>query len=451
MDKPPESGVDLAIPLIIGNVTLPNRVFYAPLAGCSDFPFRQMSAKYGRPGLMFCEMVKMEPLVRGDPKTLKILDYNTDMYPIGAQICGSKAALAGPSARIIEELGFTVVDLNCGCPVDKVTKDGSGSGMLRDPSRIGDVVSAMVAAVNIPVTVKIRIGWDDDTINVVEVAQVISDAGASALTIHGRTRQQGYTGPARWEYIRAVKEALPSLTLIGNGDLFAAPNAGAMTSMTGCDAVLVARGTMGQPWIAQDILRWQRGIVTTTPTVEEVRAALYEHFEYTAAYREAHYANLDMRRVGCWYFKKAPGTKTFREQISKATNLDDVRRLIREYPFQPFNDGTVSDDHDTNDTSNSSNSTSGQKPHVQAHAIAKGKVQGVGFRYTVWRHAERLQICGTAENLADGSVEIYAQGTRDAVEAFLSALRTHAGLARVDHLSVTWQRVEVPMQGFSIL
>jgi tRNA-dihydrouridine synthase B len=337
--------LNLSKPLLLKNLTLPNRVFYAPLAGCSDQPFRQMSAKYGQPGLMFCEMVKMEPLVRRDAHTLRLLDHTPDMHPLGAQICGSKVELAGTAARIIEDLGFPLVDLNCGCPVDKVTKDGSGSGLLRAPEHLGEIVKAMVAAVSIPVTVKVRLGWDDNTINVIDVARIVRDAGASAMTIHGRTRQQGYSGSARWEYIRAVKEAVPELILIGNGDVFTAPVAEDLVAATGCDAILVARGTMGQPWIARDILKRQQGIVTPPRSIAEIRQALYEHFEYTLAYRDPHYVPLDMRRVGCWYFKKAPGTRAFREQMSRATCPDQIRKLILEYPFEeaPFTNTDASE------------------------------------------------------------------------------------------------------------
>lgn len=324
----------LNTPIQIGKLTLPNRVFYAPLAGCSDLPFRQMSAKYGRPGLMFCEMVKMEPLVRNDRNTVRLLDYTPEMHPIGGQVCGSKPEIAGAAAKVIEDLGFDVVDFNCGCPVDKVTKDGSGSGMLRTPEKVGDIISKMVAAVQIPVTLKIRLGWDDDSINAVEIAKIAYAAGAASLTIHGRTRQQGYSGNARWEYIREVKEAVPNLNLVGNGDLFTAPIADDLVAATGCDAVLVARGTMGQPWIAQEILHRQHGIILPSWDIAARRRALYEHFEYTIAYRDLQYAILDMRRVGCWYFKKAPGTRFFREQMSRATSIEQIRQLILEYPFE---------------------------------------------------------------------------------------------------------------------
>lgn len=311
----------------LGSLTLPNRVFYAPLAGCSDFPFRKMSAKY-RPGLMYCEMVKMDALVRHDAGTFHLLDYSADMHPIGGQLCGSKPAIAGQAARIIEDLGFDVVDLNCGCPVDKVTKDGSGSGMLKTPELIGEVLANMVAAVKIPVTVKIRAGWDERSINLEQIVKIAEQAGAKAICVHGRTRQQGYRGPANWDYIKACKQAATTIAVIGNGDVLDGPSAQKMFETTDCDAVLVARGTMGQPWAAEDILRHLEGLPVRTRSLEECRQALYEHFLITQRYHHDHRVCLDMRRVGCWYLKKSSGTRQFRESISRAQSMQEVHDLI---------------------------------------------------------------------------------------------------------------------------
>jgi nifR3 family TIM-barrel protein len=277
---------------------------------------------------MFCEMVKMDALIRYDPDTFHMLDYDKNMHPIGGQICGSKPNLAGPAARIIEELGFDVVDLNCGCPVDKVTKDGSGSGMLRNPMLIGEVIANMVAAVKIPVTVKIRAGWDEDSINSPEITCIAEQAGAKAICIHGRTRKQGYKGPANWDYIKACKEVASTIKVIGNGDVVDGPSAKRMFDQTGCDAVLVSRGTMGQPWIIEDIIRYLNGEPPLIRTIEESRQALLKHFYYTLDYHHPRRVAVDMRRVGCWYLKKSAGTRAFREAISKAENPDTVRDLI---------------------------------------------------------------------------------------------------------------------------
>lgn len=322
----------LNTPIELGSLKLPHRVFYAPLAGCSDFPFRKMSAKY-RPALMYCEMVKMDALIRHDSGTFHILDYSIDMHPIGAQLCGSKPAIAGKAAKIVEELGFDVVDLNCGCPVDKVTKDGSGSGMLKNPELIGEVIANMVAAVKIPVTVKIRAGWDENHINAHEIVKIAEKAGAKAICIHGRTRQQGYRGPANWESIKACKEAANTILVIGNGDILDGASAEKIHAQTGCDAVLVARGTMGQPWVVEDILRHLANEPAIERSLEDCRQALFEHFLHTHDYHHDHRVCVDMRRIGCWYLKKSSGTRQFRELISRAKSVQEVRELILHFPL----------------------------------------------------------------------------------------------------------------------
>ncbi len=319
-------------PIRLGALQLPYPIFYAPLAGCSDFPFRKMSAKY-RPGLMYCEMVKMEALVRYDRGTFHLLDYSADMHPIGAQLCGSQPSLAGKAAKMIEDLGFDVVDLNCGCPVDKITKDGSGSGMLKTPALIGEVLAEMTARVKIPVTVKIRAGWDERTINAEEIVKIAESAGAKAICVHGRTRQQGYRGPANWEYIKRCKEAARHILVIGNGDVLDGASAQKMFEWTGCDAVLVARGTMGQPWIVQEILSYFQGEAVGQKSLEECRSVLHEHFLETRRYHSDHRVCVDMRRVGCWYLKKSVGTRQFRELISRAGSVQEIEDLILHFPL----------------------------------------------------------------------------------------------------------------------
>lgn len=322
----------LKTPFRLGNLTLPNNIFYAPLAGCSDYPFRLMSAKY-RPGLMYCEMVKMDALIRHDQNTFHILDYHHNMHPIGGQICGSKPQIAGQAAKIIEELGFDVVDLNCGCPVDKVTKDGSGSGMLKNPNLIGDIIANMVAAVKIPVTVKIRAGWDENNIIAPEITRIAEQAGAKAICIHGRTRQQAYKGPANWDWIKSCKEVAKEIIVIGNGDIFDADAAQRIFNHTDCDAILVSRGTMGQPWIIEDILRHLENRPSQPRTIEDCRKALLDHYLFAYDYHHSRKVVVDMRRVGCWYLKKSAGTRSFRELISKAECPEQIRELILTFPF----------------------------------------------------------------------------------------------------------------------
>jgi len=320
-------------PFQLGHLTLPSNIFCAPLAGCSDLPFRRMTSFY-RPGLVFCEMVKMDALVRYDPHTLRMLDYEKDMHPIGAQLCGSKAHLAAKSARIIEDLGFDVIDLNCGCPVDKVTKDGSGSGLLKNPDLIGEIVSNMVSAVKIPVTIKIRAGWDETSLNAVEITKIAEKAGAKAICIHGRTREQGYHGPANWDWIRACKQAAKNILVIGNGDLFTAETVEAMFKHTGCDAVLIARGTFGEPWIIEDAYHHLSGLPLKIRTGLDYKQALLDHLRHIISYQPERKVITDMRRVGCWYLKKGQGTKRLREALNRSRSIIEIQELILNYSWE---------------------------------------------------------------------------------------------------------------------
>lgn len=310
-------------PFTLGKKNLPNKVLYAPLAGCSDLPFRKMSCRY-RPGIVYCEMVKIDALVRHDPNTYRLLDYEAGMHPIGAQLCGSKPKMAAEAARIVEDLGFDVIDFNCGCPVDKVTKDGSGSGMLKTPELIGETLSEIMAVVKVPVTVKIRAGWDDKSINAVEITRIAERAGAKAIAIHGRTREQGYKGRANWDYIRDCKAVAKEIKVIGNGDVFDVDSALRMFAHTGCDAVLVSRGTMGQPWIAEDILRALEGQSVPERGVGDLKQALFDHFEAIVRYQPERQSLLDMRRVGCWYLKRVQNAKELRIQLNKSASTSEA-------------------------------------------------------------------------------------------------------------------------------
>jgi nifR3 family TIM-barrel protein len=320
-------------PFFIGTAQLPNNILYAPLAGCSDLPFRRMSRRYG-PGIVYCEMVKIDALVRNDSNTYRLLDYDADMHPIGAQLCGSKPKLAAAAARIIEDLGFDVIDFNCGCPVDKVTKDGSGSGMLKTPELIGETLSAIIAAVKIPVTVKIRTGWDEQSINAVQITRIAERAGAKAIAIHGRTRAQGYKGRANWDHIKACKEAARDILIIGNGDVFDAESALRMFVHTNCDAVLVSRGTMGQPWIASDILKALDGQPILKRSVDDLKASLLDHFDQIVRYQPEKQSLLDMRRVGCWYLKRLHGVKELRVHLNRSASTSEVFKHLENFTWE---------------------------------------------------------------------------------------------------------------------
>ena len=319
-------------PFQLGKLQLPSNIFCAPLAGCSDLPFRRMTVNY-RPGLVYCEMVKMDALIRHDPNTYRLLDYETSMHPIGAQLCGSKPEMAGQCAKIVEDLGFDVIDLNCGCPVDKVTKDGSGSGMLKNLDLIGEVISNMVAAVKIPVTVKIRAGWDSSSIVAPEVTRIAEKAGATAICIHGRTRAQGYKGPANWDFIRDCKQAANHILVIGNGDVVDPLSAKKLFEHTQCDAVLLARGKMGKPWLIEDIYRYFSNEEPLLRGGLCYRDVLLEHLDHIVSYQNERRALLDLRRIGCWFLRGAKGMRHLRESLNRSKSAVEIRKMICDYPW----------------------------------------------------------------------------------------------------------------------
>jgi nifR3 family TIM-barrel protein len=317
----------------IGSLALPSNVLFAPLAGCSDYPYRHMCRRFHR-GLMYCEMVKMEAIIRSDASSFRMLHYDASMHPIGAQLCGSNPRLAASAAAIIEDMGFDVVDLNCGCPVDKVTQDGSGSGLLRTPMVIGDIIANMVASVRIPVTVKIRAGWDEQNIVVRDLVRIAEMAGAQAIVVHGRTRKQCYSGSVNLAWIREAVEQARTIKVIGNGDIFSASAAIRMFQETGCAGVMVARGGIGQPWITEDIRQMcEEGLVQPRSSHCR-REALQQHFEATLAYGDDHRAIVDMRRVGCSYLSRVKGSRSFREAFSQASSIDEIRTLIATVPLE---------------------------------------------------------------------------------------------------------------------
>ena len=318
-------------PITIKNRTFPINVFYAPLAGFSDVPFRIVSARYA-PGLMFCEMVKMEALVRSDRETFRILGKTASMHPIGAQLCGSSPFLAGRAARILEDLGFDTIDLNCGCPVEKVTKDGSGSALLLKPLLIGEILSNIVAAVKIPVTVKIRAGWDEKRLVHKDLVRIAELAGASALTIHARTQTQGYTGKANRTWIQEAKMSATSIKVIGNGDIFSAHDAFSMLQETGCDGVLIARGTLGQPWIVDDCRRLENGL-DFNRSLDERKEIFLEHVRATLAYLPDEQALIDLRRVLCLYLTKSKEARPFKEALNHVSTIEEMNTLIQKAPL----------------------------------------------------------------------------------------------------------------------
>lgn len=312
-------------PLQMGTLKLKSNIIHSPLAGCSDIAYRTQVRRFDPHTLIYCEMVKMEALVRADKTTLSLLSYTADMHPIGAQICGSRPDLAGPCAKLIENLGFDCIDLNCGCPVDKVTKDGSGSGLLKTPEKIGDIISNMKAAVSIPVTIKIRMGWDEQSIFPEKIVRLAEEAGADAVAIHGRTRAAGYRGPAQREPIRNGVLAAKKIPVIGNGDVFDTASADGLFKETGCAGILIARGGMGAPWLSREITAFYANEPFIPP---DPLTTLREHIDTIFETENEKKALLDIRRVGSWYLKQTKDMRQMRHQISRLSSRAELKALL---------------------------------------------------------------------------------------------------------------------------
>ncbi|MEL7431011.1 MAG: tRNA dihydrouridine synthase DusB [Chlamydiota bacterium] len=327
-------------PFSIKNCVLDNKIFYAPLAGCSDYPFCKIAARsFERPGLLFCQMVKMDALVRHEPATYRLLDYDALMHPIGAQICGSKKEYVRDSCSILEDLGFDWIDLNCGCPVDKITKDGSGSALLKCPKKIGELIHEMTSSTHLPVSVKIRAGWDERSINAPIITKIAEEAGASVITIHGRTREQGYKGKAAYSPIREAKKVANTIKVFANGDIFDPESAEMMLEETSSDGILIARGTMGQPWIAGQILDYVRKGHYQSPDILTVKGVMLEHFEEIVSYQSDKKALLDMRRVGSWflrYLSRFGNTSALKELIIKEKSPKTIIQRLQTFPWEAW-------------------------------------------------------------------------------------------------------------------
>ena len=264
-------------------------------------------------------MTKADALARGDKGTFSMLSFTKEMHPIGAQICTEKKDIAGASSKIIEDLGFDLIDLNCGCPVDKVTKDGCGSALLKTPDKIGEIIYQMKKNVDIPVTVKIRAGWDEESINAKQVTKIAEQAGASAIFIHGRTRKQAYKGPANWDYIKDACDQERSILVFANGDIRCLDSAQKVLDQTGADGVLVSRITMGTPHIARDIFFGENA-----PTPPDPLTLIKEHVEEICAYQNPRKALSDIRRVACWYLREQPEYTELRRQINMSKSVQEI-------------------------------------------------------------------------------------------------------------------------------
>jgi len=316
----------------IGNLVIENKIILAPMAGVSNSPFRILSRKYGA-GLVFAEMVSDKGLLYNNEKTIKLL-YMTDVEkPMAQQIFGSDLKTMVEAAVYIDKnSNADIIDINMGCPVPKVAiKAQAGSALMKNPDLIYDIVSEIVKRVSKPVTVKIRSGWDHSSVNAVEVAKRIEAAGASAITVHARTRSQGYSGLADYDVIKAVKEAV-RIPVIGNGDVIDGPSAKRMLEHTGCDAVMIGRGALGNPWIFREIDAYLKdGTILDRPSHEEIREMMVSHLDSLVELKGEHIAVLEMRSHGPWYLKGIEHATQLRKQLSQTKTRNEFVNLVNAF------------------------------------------------------------------------------------------------------------------------
>lgn len=315
--------------LTIGNVELTNPYILAPMAGVTDLPFRLLCREQGA-GLLCMEMVSAKAIQYNNKNTKALLEIHPEEPPVSLQLFGSDPEVISEIAKQIEELPFSILDINMGCPVPKIVRNGEGSALMKQPRLVYEIVSKTVKAIEKPVTVKIRKGFDDSCINAVEIAKIIEDAGASAVAVHGRTREQYYSGKADWDIIRQVKEAV-SIPVIGNGDVVSGESAIAMQKETGCDGIMIGRGAQGNPWIFSELLAYDRtGEMPARPTVEEIKEMIYRHARLQVKYKGEYLGIREMRKHVSWYTSGLPNSAKLRGEINAVESLAELEKLLEE-------------------------------------------------------------------------------------------------------------------------
>ena len=315
----------------IGNVKIDNQVVLAPMAGISNSSYRRICKKMGC-GLIYAEMVSDKAITFKNKKTLDMLTMTEEERPIAQQIFGTDVDSFVEAAKYIEkEMKPDIIDINMGCPVPKVAiRAQAGSALLKDPKKIYDIVHAVVEAVSIPVTVKIRSGWDSNHINAVEVAKIIEKAGASAICVHPRTRSQGYSGKADWSIIKEVVEAV-SIPVIGNGDIKSPMDAKRMLDETGCMAVMIGRGVLGNPWLIQNTIRYLSGEELITVSTQDRIDMCLKHLKNLQELKDEHLACLEIRSHIGWYFKGIKGSNELKNKVYQTSSIRDIISILNEF------------------------------------------------------------------------------------------------------------------------
>lgn len=315
----------------IGNIEFKNNVFLAPMAGVTDISFRGLCKEQGC-GLVYTEMVSAKALYYGSDNTKKLLRISEEEKPVAVQIFGNDSDIM---AKVVEENfnsrdDICIIDVNMGCPAPKIVKNGEGSALMKDPKLAAEIIKKLKAVSSKPVTAKFRRGFDDDNLNAVEFALALEDAGADAIAIHGRTRKQMYEGKADWNIIKEIKEKV-NIPVIGNGDVFTPEDALNMKKLTNCDAIMVARGSMGNPWIFKQIQRVLEGKELKEITPEEKIDMCIRHYELAIKNDGYHKAIREMRKHASWYIKGLPRCTDIRNEINVLDDSSKVIEILREY------------------------------------------------------------------------------------------------------------------------
>jgi nifR3 family TIM-barrel protein len=316
--------------LKIASMELANPVILAPMAGVTDPPFRKIVGRY-RPGLIYGEMISAMALHYNSKKTLKLIGVEQAVRPLSIQIFGSDPQVMAEAARFIEGAGADIIDINMGCPVPKVVKNGEGAALLKNLPLARRIIESVVNAVRTPVSVKCRLGWDQDHIVAPQLAELAEASGAVMIAVHARTREQYYHGRADWEQIAAVKQRV-SIPVIGNGDVDSPYAAKAMLTQTDCDGVMIGQAAMGRPWIFDQIVTYlEKEVLIPVPTLEERFEIIKEHLALQVAYAGEDRGIKEMRKHLAWYFKGYPGAARIRDKVNHLTSLKEVLMVIEEY------------------------------------------------------------------------------------------------------------------------
>ncbi|MGN1266585.1 MAG: tRNA dihydrouridine synthase DusB [Dorea sp.] len=313
----------------IKNVELDNPYILAPMAGVTDLPFRLLCKEQGA-GLLCMEMVSAKALQYNNPNTKVLMTIHPEEYPVSLQFFGHEPDVISEQAKRYEELPFQILDINMGCPVPKIVNNGEGSSLMKQPKLVYEIVSKTVKAIEKPVTVKIRKGFDENHVNAVEIAKIIEEAGAAAVAVHGRTREQYYSGKADWDIIRQVKEAV-SIPVIGNGDVVSGESALAMRRQTGCDGVMIGRGSQGNPWIFHELQEYEKtGVMPERPDATVIRDTMLRHVRLQIDFKGEYLGIREMRKHVGWYTKGMKGSAKLRDEINQVESYQELEELLFE-------------------------------------------------------------------------------------------------------------------------